>query len=92
MGSTITQKGQVTIPKKWRDEFGLHPGMAVDFSRNKQNQLVMNPKLAPKPQKSKYPKKLEDWAGYAKTVWGNKTTDEIMLEIRGDYSDDPGFQ
>jgi len=27
----ITAKGQVTIPKKWREKFGLLPGTEVEF-------------------------------------------------------------
>lgn len=27
----ITAKGQVTIPKKWRQKFGLWPGTEVEF-------------------------------------------------------------
>ena len=27
----ITAKGQVTIPKKWREKFGLWPGTEVEF-------------------------------------------------------------
>ena len=27
----ITSKGQVTIPKKWREKFGFWPGSEVDF-------------------------------------------------------------
>ena len=27
----ITAKGQVTIPKRWREKFGLQPGTEVEF-------------------------------------------------------------
>ncbi|OAQ19791.1 AbrB/MazE/SpoVT family DNA-binding domain-containing protein [Thermosulfurimonas dismutans] len=27
----ITSKGQVTIPKKWREKFGFLPGTEVEF-------------------------------------------------------------
>ncbi len=30
-GNSITLKGQVTIPKNFRDQFGLRPGTAVEF-------------------------------------------------------------
>jgi antitoxin PrlF len=29
--STVTDKGQVTLPKPLRDELGIEPGMKVDF-------------------------------------------------------------
>jgi AbrB family looped-hinge helix DNA binding protein len=31
MKSTVTSKGQVTIPKELRDQFGIQSGMQVDF-------------------------------------------------------------
>jgi antitoxin PrlF len=32
--STVTSKGQITIPAEVRRELGLHPGSRVDFIRN----------------------------------------------------------
>lgn len=32
----LTKKGQVTIPKKVRNQLGLKPGMHVDFIEDKQ--------------------------------------------------------
>ncbi|MEZ5276060.1 MAG: AbrB/MazE/SpoVT family DNA-binding domain-containing protein [Opitutaceae bacterium] len=32
MNSTVSEKGQVTIPKKLRDGLGLSPGSILDFS------------------------------------------------------------
>ena len=31
MKSLVTTKGQVTIPKKLRDKFGIRPGVQIDF-------------------------------------------------------------
>jgi antitoxin PrlF len=31
MGSRVTRKGQVTIPKRARDHLGIEPGSTVDF-------------------------------------------------------------
>ncbi len=31
MSTTVTSKGQVTIPKKVREHLGIGPGTAVDF-------------------------------------------------------------
>ncbi len=42
MLSTITTKGQVTIPKKLRDLFGMSPHDKVDFSA-KGDMLILRP-------------------------------------------------
>lgn len=31
MGTLVTTKGQVTIPKKLRDRYGIRPGVLIDF-------------------------------------------------------------
>jgi antitoxin PrlF len=41
MSTTLTIKGQVTIPKQIRDALGLKPGMPVDFSVNRAGELVI---------------------------------------------------
>ena len=45
MSSTVTRKGQVTIPKDMRDRFGIGPGTAVDFA-DEDGKLVVIPKPA----------------------------------------------
>jgi len=32
MKALVTSKGQITIPKRLREKFGIEPGMEVDFS------------------------------------------------------------
>jgi antitoxin PrlF len=41
MATTITSKGQVTIPKHIRDALQLEPGNAVDFSVNRAGEVVL---------------------------------------------------
>ena len=41
MATTITSKGQVTIPKHSRDALQLQPGIAVDFSVNREGEVVL---------------------------------------------------
>lgn len=41
MATTITSKGQVTIPKHIRDALQLEPGNAVDFSVNRDGEVVL---------------------------------------------------
>ena len=41
MATTITSKGQVTVPKRIRDALRLEPGNAVDFSVNREGEVVL---------------------------------------------------
>ena len=41
MATTITSKGQVTIPKHIRDALQLEPGSSVDFSVNREGEVVL---------------------------------------------------
>ena len=41
--STMTQKGQVTIPKKVRDSLHLATGDKVEFIVNDRNEIVIKP-------------------------------------------------
>ena len=40
--STVARKGQVTIPKEFRDEFGLSEGDKVEWSREG-NKIILKP-------------------------------------------------
>jgi antitoxin PrlF len=77
MGTTVTSKGQVTIPKKVRDQLGITPGSEVDFSLNEQGDVV----LAKRGRKR--PAKQSRFAKIRGTATGNMTTDEIMALMRG---------
>lgn len=41
--STITSKGQVTIPKNIRDSLHLLNGDKVEFIRNEENEIIIKP-------------------------------------------------
>ncbi len=43
----ITSKGQVTIPKKWREKFGFWPGREVDFIPEEDGLKIVKKKTAP---------------------------------------------
>jgi len=43
MATTLTGKGQVTIPKRIRDALQLLPGSAVEFSVNAGGEVVLHP-------------------------------------------------
>jgi len=42
MTTTLTSKGQVTLPKKFRDYLGLGPGSAVDFSLDPHGKVIVS--------------------------------------------------
>jgi antitoxin PrlF len=50
--STLTRKGQVTVPKKVRDYLGLKTGSTVTFERLPSGDIVLRPRgrvLQPRP-------------------------------------------
>jgi AbrB family looped-hinge helix DNA binding protein len=83
MTTTITIKGQVTLPKAVRDEVGLKPGDKVDVRATASGGVYIE-----KPGKrSAYRKKLE--AISQRRLIKGKSTDEIMRDLRGDPDEDP---
>ena len=78
MSTTVTSKGQVTIPKPVRDRLNIKPGSQVDFELAEDGRVVLV-KAGRKtpPMRSRFDRIL----GSA-TV--NMTTDEIMALMRGD--------
>lgn len=42
MATTVTVKGQITIPKRIRDALGLTPGTSIDFAVNEDGQVVLH--------------------------------------------------
>ncbi len=84
MATTVTIKGQVTIPKRIRDAKGFKPGSKVVFDINEAGETVIRPvgrRVSPGPIR------LDRVIGSSQIKWGG-TTDEYMELIRG-YSDDP---
>jgi AbrB family looped-hinge helix DNA binding protein len=77
MSTTVTSKGQVTIPKPVRDRLNLKPGSAVDFELADDGRVVLV-KAGKKPTQIK--SRFERFRGSA-TV--KMTTDEIMALMRG---------
>lgn len=41
MPTTVTSKGQVTIPKRVRELLGIGPGSVIDFERGKDGRVVV---------------------------------------------------
>lgn len=78
MATTLTVKGQVTIPKQIRDAFGLKPGMPVDFAVNGNGEVVLQAvSRGLKPKKDRF----EAARGKADVKW---RTDDLMALLRGE--------
>jgi AbrB family looped-hinge helix DNA binding protein len=83
METTLTRKGQVTIPKHIRDSLSLEPGCKLTFDVNEAGELVLRKEGSVEPR----PDRFDRARGAAEIKWAG-TTDEYMEFIRG-YSDDP---
>jgi AbrB family looped-hinge helix DNA binding protein len=81
METTLTRKGQVTIPKHIRNALSLEPGCKLIFDVNKDGELVLRTEGLRRPDRF-------DRARGASEIKWKGTTDEYMEFIRG-YSDDP---
>lgn len=76
MTTTVTAKGQVTIPKPVRDLLGIVPGSKVDFRRAADGTVVLT-RADKKPPASRFAK-LRGHAGKG------LDTDSIMALTRGE--------
>jgi antitoxin PrlF len=83
MTTTVTIKGQVTLPKKVRDAAGIKPGDKVEVRATASGGVYIE---KPGTDRS-YLKKLQALAN--RRLIRGATTDEIMLELRGDPAEDP---
>ena len=81
MATTVTAKGQVTIPKPVRDRLGIKPGNAVAFELAQDGRIVLV-KVDGEGRVSRF----EAMRG---RVGRGLTTDEIMQLTRGDS---PGWR
>jgi AbrB family looped-hinge helix DNA binding protein len=76
MGSRVTRKGQVTIPKRVREHLGIEPGSVVEFEVGADGRIVLM-KAGAEPEPSRF----EKLRGTAPT---KLTTDQLMALLRGD--------
>ncbi len=76
MVTTVTRKGQVTIPKSVRDCLGIGPGSAIEFELTPDGRVVLAKVGGDRP-KSRFAV-LRGRAGKG------PTTDEIMALTRGE--------
>lgn len=81
MSTTLTSKGQVTIPKRIRDEMQLLPGTPVEFSVNAAGEVVLHrPRPARGPLRRGHDR-FEAVRGRADVHW---RTDDLMKLLRAD--------
>jgi len=76
MSTTVTSKGQVTIPKRVRDLLGIGPGSLIDFERGQDGRIVLV-KIEKKARTNRFVR-LRGHAGKG------LSTDEIMAMTRGE--------
>lgn len=80
MATTVTCKGQVTIPKPIRDRLGLRAGSQVEFQVGRDGQvrvLAADRRPSTQPTSSRF-------AALRGRATVRMTTDEIMALTRGD--------
>ena len=77
MKTTVSEKGQITIPKRLRDRLGLRPGTILDFEET--NGRLVGRKLMPADA-------LDDLVGILPLPPGG--TDALIRELRGPGPDD----
>ncbi|MGH7411123.1 MAG: AbrB/MazE/SpoVT family DNA-binding domain-containing protein [Candidatus Methylomirabilis sp.] len=71
MKATVSEKGQVTIPKPLRERLGIRPGHVLDF-RDEQGRLVATKVTPEDPVESVY--------GILKL---GRPTDDVITSLRG---------
>jgi AbrB family looped-hinge helix DNA binding protein len=81
MATTLTSKGQVTIPKRIRDELQLLAGAPVQFSVNAAGEVVLHRPRPGKGLRGPQPDRFDAVRGRADVRW---RTDELMKLLRAD--------
>lgn len=77
MATTMTVKGQVTIPKRVRDALRLAPGDDVDFEVNDEGDVIVR-RAGRRSTRNR--DRFESARGKAQVKW---RTDELMALLRG---------
>ena len=78
MSTTLTSKGQVTIPKQIRDALNLAAGSSVEFAVNRDGDVVIHKVDA---RSNRKPDRFETARGKADVKW---RTDDLMALLRGE--------
>ena len=72
MGTRVTSKGQVTIPKAVREKLGVKPGDEVEF---------VEEDGAVRVRRRIDPAAIDKWVGYLRDLRGQRS-DDIVREMR----------
>jgi antitoxin PrlF len=83
-GTTVTSKGQVTIPQRIREAMNLKPGCQVIFDVSEDGRVFLRKSGR---KEKRRPDRFDRAVGASRIKW-NGTTDAYMELIRG-YSEDP---
>ena len=82
MATTVTSKGQVTIPKPVRDLLGIRPGHRVEFHLAPDGRVVLsNADGAAVPTPGS---RFARWRGHASS---GMSTDQVIALTRGEVDD-----
>jgi AbrB family looped-hinge helix DNA binding protein len=76
MKSTVSEKGQITIPKPLRDRLGIRPGEVLEM-HEEEGRLIASKALAQDPVDAVYG-----------VIELGRRTDEFLRELRGDGEPD----
>ncbi len=71
----VTNRGQVTLPKRIRDELGLIPGSEVEFEIRDGQVFLLKKTSEPK---------LARWQGYLCGKQSDSSVDDLVDELRGE--------
>lgn len=80
MATTMTSKGQVTIPKAVREKLKLKPGAKVEFTVHDNGTVTVGKEGDRERRMKEYRKRIESLIG---TATSGMTTEEIMFLTRG---------
>jgi len=83
MSTTITVKGQVTIPKQIRDSLGLVAGSKVEFTLNERGEYVVLPAVITKKSRKLVVAKSRFDAVRGTANMSGMSSDEYLNLIRG---------
>ncbi len=87
MSTTVTVKGQVTLPKQVRDSVGIKPGDRVDVRSTASGAILIEKAGV----KDDYKERVYALAK-RRLIRSDMSTEEMMKETRGDPDEDPGFK